>query len=200
MKSFHAFIILLLFVSCQQETKHVGKLKTHNPQNEISQIIINPEAEILFEKASEKNKIAEHDSAKIFLEKSLILEENPIIYNEIGITLMAQKKFDEAIEYYQKSIVLDSTYYPSYLNISRCYLKIEEYEKGKKILKNMISNSESEYWKAYGNMYLAIFYFNADNDCQKARESLEKANILKSDPNLVEPYTELMNKIKKSCG
>ncbi|WP_298121223.1 tetratricopeptide repeat protein [Flavobacterium sp.] len=164
MKNFYAFIIVLFIISCQKETKHIGKLKTHNPQNEISQIIINPEAERLFEKASEKNKISEHDSAKIFLEKSLILEENPIIYNEIGITLMAQKKFDEAIKYYQKSIVLDSTYYPTFINISRCYLKTEKYEKGKKILKKMISNSDSEYWKAYGNMYLALFYFNVDKD------------------------------------
>lgn len=199
MKYFWISIILFLIVSCKQEERNIGNTKTYNPKNEISQILVNPEAEKLFENASEKNKLSEYDLAKALLERALLIEESPIIYNEIGITLMAQKKFDEAIKYYQKSIDFDPAYYPSYINLSWSYLKTENYNEGKKILIRLISNTESEYWKANGNLYLAYFYFTVDKDCQKARYTLEKATLLESDSSIGWQYTELMNNIDKTC-
>lgn len=185
-----------MIISCQSDKK---KPKTHNPKSEISQILKNENAQVLFDKASEKINIQQYDSARILLKKSLDYEKSPIIYNEIGITFLLEKKIEYAINYYEKSIETDSTYYSSYINLSRCYLIINDHQKGKQLLINMISNCNSEYWKAYGNMYLALFYFNGDKDCQKAKLTLMKADILEYDPELGKQYTDFMDNINRTC-
>ncbi|MGQ7947581.1 tetratricopeptide repeat protein [Flavobacterium sp. WC2509] len=196
MKYIRIFIFFFLIVSCQ----HKEKIKQHNPWEEIPQNLHNENAIRLYSKSTELMKNADYDSAKAFLLKSLNYEKSPIIYNEIGTAELAQKNFQQAIEYFQKSIDTDPKYYPSYINMSRCYLSLQQFEKGKILLTEMIEKTDSEYWKAYGKMYLALIYFNGYKDCEKAKELLEESIILENDKDLSKQHTEFKDNVDRTCG
>ena len=199
MKSFRIILLLLTLVSCRNDKSTNKIIKTHNPTAEIPQMFTVLEAEDLFYEAASVNKNGDYLSARKLLINSLEYEINPITYNEIGISYLGEKDFEKAIGYFEKAIQLDSTYYPSHLNLARSYLATNEFENGKKVLFNVISNCESEYWKAYGNMYLALFYFNVEKNCEKALDALVKSRRLKNDPDLSKQYELFESEIHKSC-
>lgn len=199
MKYFSILIILLVF-SCKSETEKRSPLKKHNPYTEIKQNIENDTAIALYYGGLEKYQKMEYDSAMIYFQSSLRLELNPITYNELGTTSATQKKYEQAIEYFKKGRELDSTYWPNYINESRTYLTLAEFDKGKTILNEMIQKCDSDYWTAYANFYLALMYFNDGLDCEKVKELLEKSKSMLNDSELKNQYENFNETYKNNCG
>ncbi len=199
MKYFPILITLLIF-SCKSETEKRSPLKKHNPYTEIKQNIENDTAIALYYGGLEKYQKMEYDSAMIYFQSSLRLELNPITYNELGTTSATQKKYEQAIEYFKKGRELDSTYWPNYINESRTYLTLAEFDKGKTILNEMIQKCDSDYWTAYANFYLALMYFNDGLDCEKVKELLEKSKSMLNDSELKNQYENFNETYKNNCG
>ncbi|MEW4924964.1 hypothetical protein [Algibacter sp. 2305UL17-15] len=199
MKYFSILIILLVF-SCKSETEKRGPLKKHNPYTEIQQNIENDSAISLYDKGLEKYQKMEYDSAMVYFQSSLKIEQHPITYNELGTTSATQRKYEQAIEYFKKGRELDPIYWPNYINESRTYLTLAEFDKGKNILNKMIRNCDSDYWISYANFYLALMYFNDGLDCTKIKELLDKSKSMKTDSELRTQYENFYKTYKNNCG
>ncbi|MDI1304501.1 MAG: hypothetical protein PSX42_06620 [bacterium] len=201
MKQFYFLILLLLVFSCKNEEKN-KKIngKEYNPINEIGQTIQNPSSVKYFNIARSFNKTTEYDSVNHYLKTALNFEENPIIFNELGINEMVNNNQKKAIEYYKKGIEKDSTYSPNYINMSRSYLMLNEYNYSEYILKRLIKNTKSDYWRANGNMYLALVYFNGYKDCTRAKQTLQMAKILANDPEISKQYLDFERTLKTNCN
>lgn len=199
MKYFPILIALLIF-SCKSETEKKSPLKKHNPYTKIKQNIENDTAIALYYEGLEKHQKMEYDSAMIYFQSSLRFELNPITYNELGTTSATQQKYEQAIEYFKKGRELDSAYWPNYINESRTYLTLADFEKGKNILNKMIQNCDSDYWIAYANFYLALMYYNDGLDCERVKELLEKSKSLQNDSELKYQYDIFFMKFKNDCS
>jgi len=199
MKELFIILICCIFFSCHQD-KATKKITSYNPSSEIEQVIYNDTAYVLYSRAKEYSEKLEYDSAKVLLQASLQKEKNPIIYNELGIIEAALNNCDKAIEYYHEGIALDSLYWPSSINLVRCYLKQNNISKSRGVLIKMIEDCKSEYWTANAYMYLALIQYNFDRNCNTTMRSLEKAKILKDDSVLSKQYTDFYVKARTDCS
>ena len=197
---FNSILILLLILSCKSENDKRNPLKKHNPYTEIKQNIENDTAIALYYAGIEKYEKMEYDSAMYYFDLSLRLEPNPITYNELGTTSATERKYEQAIDFFKKGRELDSNYWPNYINESRTYLTLADFDKGKSILNEMIQKCDSEYWTAYANFYRALMYFNDGLDCKKVKELLEKSRSMLNDSELKNQYEKFNKTYKNNCG
>jgi tetratricopeptide (TPR) repeat protein len=193
-------ILHLIFISCVEDKKHIKNLKKHNPQQEISQTIKDIKAETLYQLALDSYQRKNYNESINLLKASLLIEKNPIIYNELGTVNSTLKNYDIAIEYYKEGQKSDSTYWPNFINEASIYLRLKEFDKAEQILEEVLRKSKSEYWTSYANLYLAFVYFNNGNQCNKAKEYLSKSKSLKNDYELKEMYEKFETKIKQYCS
>ena len=197
MKYFYLLIFSLIVISCKNDTEIKGK--EYNPINKIAQTIKNPLSKKYFDKAKTFNR-KQYDSIDFYLKRSLSYEKNPIIFNQFGINEMGNNDLEKAIVFYKKGIEIDSTYFPNYINMSRSYLMMNQYGNSEIILNKLLKNSNSDYWTANANMYLALVYFNGYKDCKRALKTLEKAKILKFDADLGNQYLDFEGNLRYSCN
>ncbi len=192
---------MILLISCGND-KQNKKPKVFNPLNElsISQNIKNEKALELYKKGTEFYKNNYLDSAKNSLNLSLKMEKNPITLNELGIVAYAEEDYHKAIEYYNDAMDLDSLYWPSYINKARSYWLLDNYNEAEKTLLSLKKLSDSEYWQAYANYYLAVTNYNNGGNCEKVYEFLEMSKILSSDSDLSKDYLKFKKHVKKNCG
>ncbi len=204
MKYFSLFLMFLI-LSCKSDPDKTNSekrspLKSHNPFTEISQDIENETAISFYLEGLDKYQKMEYDSAIVYFESSLRFEQNPITYNELGTTSATQRKYEQAIKYFKKGRETDPTYWPNYVNESRTYLTLLEFDKGKNILYKMIQNCDSDYWVSYANFYLALMYYNDGLDCAKVKELLDKSISLRNDSDLRSQYDNFYEKYANNCG
>ncbi len=190
-------LIVLTFISCG---KKLEPIKSHHPQDDLNQEIVDDYAQELFDKAYDEYDDGEFESAKSKLNKAILIEKNTVLYNKLGTIQLAEKEYSKAIRTFQKGRKIDDKYWPNYINEARALLALEKYVDAEKILKLLQSDTDSEYWVAYANFYLAIRYFNDENQCALALDFLEKSETLKSDNDLNEIYTKIENQLRNYCG
>ena len=193
-------LLLFVILGCNEKNKHVEPLKVYNPADEITQTIENTEAEIFYELAMDQYENRNYNTATNLLKSSLALERNPITYNQLGLISKTLKNFDEAIEYHKSGQVIDSTYVINFINEARILEKLGKFDQAEKALRMAISNTESDYFKANANFYLAILFFNDRNQCEKSKKHFIKASSLKNDPNLKKYYEKIGNELNKYCS
>lgn len=191
--------LLILTISCKSE-KGNNTPKKHNPHEHINQNLENEKAIELYFKATESISKGNFELANKYLKESFQIEKSPIILNELGTIAIAEKKYQEALSYFDESIILDPTYYPSHINKSRSLTSLLDFKSAKNSLKDMLDKCESDYWKAYANLYLAYIYLHDDLNCEKAMQSIKKSELLKMEPELAAQYEGLKRNIEKNCG
>lgn len=193
-------LFFIILVSCKIE-KEKKAPKKHNPYEYINQNLKTEKAISLFNKVEKNIKNGKIQTAKKHLEECLKIENSPIILNEFGVIALLEKKRTEAIDFFNRSISLDRTYYPSHINKSRVLILLKENGKAEKTLKDMLSICESNYWRAYANMYLAhIAVTKKHIDCEKAKKHIEKTTILETELELLPQLNKLRDEINKNCS
>ena len=198
MKYTFAIVLVILIISCKSEKDKIPE--THNPSEFITQDLYNEKAIELYLTATENYNYGNFDLAKELLDRAFEIEKSPIILNELGTIAIAEKKFDDAVSIFDQSITLGSTYLPSYINKARSLTLLSQYETAEYTLNELITLSDSDYWIAYANLYLAYIYLNGQFDCERALDCIKKAEILEKESELVHQYKGLKSDIKKNCG
>jgi len=120
----------------------------------------------------------------LYKEKLTTDPDNKIFHNNIGYYLLQQKKYKEAIEYFDKGIKIAPKYDFLYNNRGYCKLQLEDirsaYEDIKKACELNPFNSFA--WRNLGAYYLKI------NDFEKALENFEEAEKIDSNTELINFY------------
>jgi tetratricopeptide (TPR) repeat protein len=199
MKNKFAIFLLLIFISCKTDEKN-KVLKQHNPYEHINQELENERSIELYLSASDNIAIGNFEVARELLNKSYDVEKSPIILNELGTTYKAERKYDEALSFYNKSISLDKTYYPSHINKAIILAIQSDYKNAENTLNKMIAECNSDYWIAYANFSLSTIYFNTKESCKKIQKYLNKSKILKEDVDLKQQFLNFEKKVEYNCG
>ena len=195
-------IIFLSFIniSCDEDKKHIKPKNIYNPSSEITQEIKNIKAASLFEISKGFYENRNYNQAINILNSALNIEKNPIIYNELGIVNTTIGNNDEAINYHKIGQIIDSTYYPNFINEASIQMKLGRIDIAELTLTKMIKNCQSVYWKAHANFYLAVLYFNNGRQCDKSKKYLLKAKTVKNDLNLKKIYEKFENTVENYCS
>ena len=198
-KIFILGMILVSFLNCKEENtdkKPKERFRTEEDNKEFN----SSKAAVLYELSLELYEKRNYNKAIGVLKSALLIEKNPIIYNELGVIYSTIEHFDEASEYYSQGQKIDSTYYPIFINDAHLKIQLREFDSAAIPLKKVIKQSKSEYWKAYANLYLAILYYQNDRQCEKAFEYFSKARALKNDQDLKKMYEYVETTIKEYCS
>jgi tetratricopeptide (TPR) repeat protein len=198
-KYFIVILIIVLFFSCKEERKIVSRATEYFPIDEIDQELQNYFSIKYFDKANSFSKHTEYDSVKHYLKIAINFENSTILYNALGTNEILNNNPLKAIEYHKKGIELDSNYYPNYINLSRSHLMLNEFKDSEYILNKLLKITKSDYWKANGNLYLALVYFNGYKQCSRALDSLETASVLENDPDIGKQYINFKNHLNSIC-
>ncbi len=85
-------------------------------------------------------KFGQQDSIAIILMDKAVKKDSTLseLYQEIASLYLGQRKFDQAILYYDKRISTDSSSYSSYVNRSLCYLQLQNYDSAKASLQQVL--------------------------------------------------------------
>jgi tetratricopeptide (TPR) repeat protein len=193
-------IMILSFLSCKEDNKDKKPRERFDISEEINVEFENIEASALYDLSLEFYDDRNYNKAIGILKSALIIEKNPIIYNELGLIYSIIENYDEANRYIKKGQEIDSTYYPLFINGANMKIHLREFDSAELTLKKVIEESKSEYWKAYANLYLAILYYQNDRQCEKSLECFSHASAIKNDKNLKETYKKVENRIKRYCS
>lgn len=115
----------------------------------------------------------EYSKARYFLDIALSRakknKDKSIILNNIGLVLLEQKHFEEAKDYFKKSIELSSKYLTPKFNLVQIYLKFGIYKKADKEINLLLNanNNDIDFLNAKAHTQLmlkeyknALVYFN----------------------------------------
>ena len=192
-------VLIILFLILLTSCKHQKTIEFQNVENYSTQRIEHVKAKLLFDEAHYLITIGELDKARYKLRSALGYEINSIIYVELGIADLIEKKYEKAIFYFQQGINADNTYWPSYINKARAEYSLSKYDEGIATLKTMLNVCSSNYWISYAKLYLALGYFNNGNDCEEAVKFINQSKSLKMYPELLNQIISLEEKINKAC-
>jgi tetratricopeptide (TPR) repeat protein len=193
-------LILLFFCLFILSCKEKNKPKQHFPDKHIKQELTEENAIKFYGIGIEFGLNGELDKAKIAYEKALKFENSPIILNQLGIIESTLNNHKKSIEFYKKGKELDSLYFPVYIAEARSYGILNELDKAESVLIKLKELSKSEYWNSYADLYLAVIYYNRQENCSKIIEYLEKAKNLKKDIDLRKQYLDFEKRVKNNCG
>ncbi len=85
-------------------------------------------------------KFGHQDSIAIILMDKAVKKDSTLseLNQEIASLYLGERKFDQAILYYDRRIKSDSTSYSSYVNKSLCYLQLQNYDSAKASLQQVL--------------------------------------------------------------
>ena len=103
--------IALIYVQLGETDKAIAAIKDARK--------INPEdLNLLLSEADLYMKLGDKDMFKVLMQEAIKRDpENAILYYNLGVINTEQGQFEDAMNYYKKSIELDPTYEASYLNL-----------------------------------------------------------------------------------
>jgi tetratricopeptide (TPR) repeat protein len=199
MKGNKVFLLFFFILFSCSEKSPKKQPKSYNPSEEIPQVLTTEEAQKYFDLGEMSRIEGDFNSAYIFLNFALEYEESPIIYNDLGMTATAEKKYDEAIKYFSESKKIDSKYWPTYINESNVYILTKNSNKAEDLLLNMIKKCDSDYFISFANFQLAMTYSQDLQNCEKALNYLKKTELIQSDFRIKEKIVHLKSKIENNC-
>ncbi|MCB0832567.1 MAG: tetratricopeptide repeat protein [Bacteroidetes bacterium] len=125
----------------------------------LKSIRMNPNAESYLYYAVVLRGLRQYESAIGQLEKALRIYPAYLeAYLEIGKTCILARKYDRAMIYYKKAVVLDSSYYPARMALSELYLTLERFEDAESEIQSALrltgDHDIPELFSAYGNILL----------------------------------------------
>lgn len=96
-----------------------------------------------------------------FLEALIIEPKNPTLLSNIGLVEMLLKNMPEAIEYFQRALLIsDSTYLNAAANLGLTYYKNFEYHKAIEISEYLISKTDDRILLASAYITLTLVYID----------------------------------------
>ncbi|MFD0861557.1 tetratricopeptide repeat protein [Sungkyunkwania multivorans] len=199
MKHIPLLLIFLSILSCKLD-KATKTDKRHNPYEHITQNIADEKAIELYSLGVESFENRDFEEAQKHLKESFAIEKSPITLNELGTISLAKKDYKAALSYFNHGISIDKFYYPNHINKSRTLVLLSEFEKAENTLELMLQDCDSEYWKAYANMWISFINLKGSLNCDKAKESIKKAEFIKNDPDLSQQYGRIKSGIEKNCS
>lgn len=117
-----------------------------------------------------------------------LLKKNPVnlsLLNDLAIMEVHQKKYQDAINNFNKIILIDKTFYQAYLNRGNCFLELQDYEYAKKDFQFLLSIN---YKSSTLNSSFANCLFHLD----KYNEAITYyKKSLKESPNLINVLYDL---------
>lgn len=194
------FFIFSLTSCNNREKKDVEeKTQSYNPYEHISLVITSENANMYYEAGKKAFYQDDIDSSYIYFNQALKFEDNPIIYNEMGIVTQSLKDYKKANEYFQIAVEKDSTYWPAQINLASNKILLDDDDEARAVLYKIIDESNSSYWISFANLYLAASYSKDKNSCDKAHECLTKTKEVSQDPRIEKKITRLKRKIELMC-
>ena len=93
-----------------------------------------------FSQMGQEFKFGQQDSMAIILMDKAVRKDSTLseLNQEIASLYLGQRKFDQAILYYDRRIKSDSASYSSYVNKSLCYLQLQNYDSAKASLQQVL--------------------------------------------------------------
>lgn len=130
-------LIVLSFVSCMEKKKEKIKYKieTKDVLFYENDGIKNKTAKEIFIKGLEYVELENFQSAKEkFIQADKIENKNPIILNAIAETEISLGNAEKSNEILLKTLLIDSTYSSTYINLGQNYMKLRDYNNARAIL------------------------------------------------------------------
>ncbi|NCU05868.1 MAG: tetratricopeptide repeat protein, partial [Chitinophagaceae bacterium] len=100
------------------------------------------------------------EAAKINQELYVEFPSDAVLLNNIGFNLQLQKRYSEAILYYQSAIDIDPEFAYPYDNLGFCKYKLGEYEQGLSLINKAL---ELDKGNSYAYKYKGIIFMENDN-------------------------------------
>jgi tetratricopeptide (TPR) repeat protein len=168
-------VVSLLLVPAHAQTD------VDNPQSQLSSAAVAPD---------QKPKLSDEDLARLYLIRKQFREaqdlfhkltveqpNNPVYWNELGISFHNQAELDLALRCYQKSTKLDSKYADAENNVGTIYYERKKYAKAIRAYKKAISLRED-----YASFYLNLGYaYFSEKKYDDSIESFRKALMIDPD-------------------
>ncbi|WP_417786414.1 tetratricopeptide repeat protein [Tenacibaculum sp.] len=121
-------------------------------------------ASVTFDLASDQYSKGNYQKAKELYENANVIEpNNTIILNALGDVSANLNESDESIEYFEKSLKIDSTNYATYINFGTAYNKLLKFDKSIEVLLKGLEYANDREITGY-------FYYNLANSYYKAKE------------------------------
>ncbi|WP_046755675.1 M50 family metallopeptidase [Kordia jejudonensis] len=128
-----------------------------------------------------------------FEEVNDLLPNNYLILNNLGYILGLLKRYDEAIDYLDESVLLDESFSYAIDNRGYCKIMLGKLEEGYADLQTALELDDQN---SYVYFYLGIYYFKK-NAYQKALEYYQKAFELDPETHRIQEYMdEVLEKLQ----
>lgn len=132
------------------------------------------------------NQLQNSELGNAYLFNAINIDKNnPIAFNNIGLSCLDQNNFKEAITFFKKAQKADKNFVYSYINLGYAYLFMEDYTKALKFFYKVI-DLDPNIIEAYLNIAGVL---NKQKEFDKAEEFCKKA--LKIDPDDVNTLCNL---------
>lgn len=196
-KTSYIFLIIWTFISCTGKRKENIKYKTESRDVLFFENsgIKNEQAREIFVEGLKYIEIENFESAKKkFIESDEIESKNPTILNAISQAEIRLGNAQKSNEILFKTLMIDSTYLPTYINLGQNYMQLRDYEKAKEILLKgrKFATDKNLHMKSVLFLNLSIAFNNLGNFKKGLKYSAEVIEI-SQDKKL----TDFASKVKE---
>ena len=188
MFKFGALFIVLFIFSCKSEinekkeklnvgeTKKVDSKSTYNVINDSESSFESKKASTLNDEALVFVKKGDYKEAKKLFYKSLSIEpKSAPVYNNLGLIAYNEQNVQLASDFYNKAIMIDSTYYTSFINFSSMLLENDYFTKSIELNNYLIKNCPDLQLIGISHFFNAYAYLRI-NKCEISKNHLKTAS------------------------
>ena len=200
MKNLKIYCLLLSGIFCIPNIA----LAQDEPKNDV--VTIDDGFEDLFYQAIQQRSIENYDKAIEALEKGKIVQpENPVIYFELGKNYLAQKKYKEAYDNFEKVTKMNPQNRWAWVGIYDVSYETKDYNKAIPIVEKLIEFKE-DYKEDLASLYMNTKQYDKALDLinelnskfgKSEKRELYKADILKDAKYQSSEKFNLLDQIKK---
>jgi len=204
-KSIMLIFIGLIIFSCDFSSDY--RVRDINDDNSVfflnNNDIVDTIAREKFNKGLKYTQIGDHEKAYFEIKKADEIEpDNVIIINSLALNAFyLNRDTDDNRNYYllfEKAIEIDPSFPYSYSNYAFCLNKNREFKKAISLLNEGINFVRDERMKSIFYYTLAISHLGL-NDCELAKENINKAIELQQDRQLRREYKDYRRYILRTC-
>ncbi|MGV3631233.1 MAG: tetratricopeptide repeat protein [Bacteroidota bacterium] len=193
----------LIFTACKadleekEDNAKKPENKSYNIIKEKAQKFENTEASHLNEKALAFVQAGDYKTAKHYFMKSLEIEPNSsVVYNNLGLIAVNENQVQQASDYFQQSIKLDSAYFNPYVNYSSLLLENDYLDKAIHYNSFVIKQCSDKQLKALAH-FINSYAYLMKQECEEALVQYRLAKVLENDPNYKTQLNDLWLKLQK---
>ncbi|GAA3554795.1 hypothetical protein [Snuella lapsa] len=154
-------------------------------------------ASVTFDLASDQNSKGNYQKAKKLYEKANQIEPNNIIIlNALGYVSANLNESNASIEYFEKSLKIDSTNSATYINLGTAYNKLLKFDKSIEVLLKGLEYENDREIRGYFYYNLANSYYKK-KDYKTSMDFCNKALGIVKEPAVREDILELKKVLRE---